>query len=134
VVCIIAGLQVHQSASQRALETYMAELRAKGEKLTYAELYPAAPARASSTSAALFRATANLKAGVIPPSSLELMNLVKAGQARVLWRAPTPSLTPSWLNAPAAPGKRSLSPSPAPTWTDLRDEMKNNEVSLTEIR
>jgi hypothetical protein len=85
VLCLGAVLLlVHRSHSRNALRLYLAELRARGEKLTVTELNAGStPPATSNTTKALFQAVAKLRGGVVGPGNLIPRDFVRPGEALV---------------------------------------------------
>src|SRR5436309_15986201 len=74
----------HHSRTRNALQQYKAELRAKGEKLSFDELMLSWPSNANDSTAALTNAVGRLVRGSVDPGSLEVRKYVGPGRARVL--------------------------------------------------
>src|SRR6516162_7670276 len=81
----------HARRSRSALERYETELRARGEKLTLAELPYSITTTGQQALAALMVAASGLSHSNLHPSTLEIMRLDAPGQARVLWREQEPT-------------------------------------------
>jgi hypothetical protein len=126
VLCLGAVLLlVHRSHSRNALRLYLAELRARGEKLTVTELNAGStPPATSNTTKALFQAVAKLRGGVVGPGNLIPRDFVRPGEALVRWREAVP--------APDAP--RTAPSATTLTWSQIRDQFQSNDVALAEIR
>ncbi len=92
---LILGTCAQRSGDRHALVKYKSDLRAKGEKLTLAELgYPREPE--SSGSFELLLSNANLLSGrSLDPGMLNLISLVEPGKAQVAWQMPQPPLDQS---------------------------------------
>jgi hypothetical protein len=135
VAFVVILLLVHQSRSERVLQRYISGLRAKGEKLTYADLKISPPDPSNRSSVALFRATGKLKALALAPAMLDLRKFVGPGQAQVLWRQPLPNEDTRPANPKSKPPKSSPAPTQAEvTWTDFREQIESNQAALAEIR
>jgi len=117
------GLVGHESQSRRALREYQAQLRAKGEKLTYAELTRFRSTNANSSLDALTNAVGRLRSGLFYPGSLELRHNVRPGYARVLW-----------LESSPGPAANSNHPRSTVSWEYFAAELETNKVALEEIR
>ncbi|MCL4786032.1 MAG: hypothetical protein KJ070_04455 [Verrucomicrobia bacterium] len=92
---LILGTCAQRSGDRHALVKYKSDLRAKGEKLTLAELgYPREPE--SSGSFELLLSNANRFSGRrLDPGMLNLISLVEPGKAQVAWQMPQPPLDQS---------------------------------------
>src|SRR5882724_10538641 len=115
------GLLGHESRSSRVLREYQAELRTKGEKLTYSELTRSRSTNGNSSLDALTNAVARIRPGLLYPGSLELRHLVRPGYARILWME----------SSPAANSNHSGN---AVSWEDFAAELETNSVAMEEIR
>ena len=104
----------HGSRTKRILREYKAELRARGEKLTYAELKSSYANNLDRFLPAFTNATGRLRQVPLQPGLLELRHFVAPGTARVLWSASSPANTISW--------------------DEFRSELALNQRSLDEIR
>src|SRR6266699_3704242 len=80
----------HHSRTRSALQQYKAELRAKGEKLSFDELMRSWPSNANNSTAALTNAVGRLVRGPVEPGSLEVRKFVGPGRARILWMEDSP--------------------------------------------
>ena len=83
------GLLGHDSRSRRALRNYKAELRAKGEKLTYEELTRTRSTNLNFSTGALTNAVARLRFGAFGPHLLDLRKF--AGPCRLIKCPNTPA-------------------------------------------
>jgi len=93
---IILGTCSHRSASRDALAKYKSDLRAKGEKLSWADLgYPRKPEPANRFDQLVAQAS-KLKSSKLQPGALDLFSFVGPGKARVAWQMPRPPFNPSW--------------------------------------
>jgi len=119
------GVVLIWSASSRnrnALAKYKAELRAKGEKLSAAELgYPHLPEPSESLDQ-LQAGLGSMARGVWQPGMLKLMRYVSAGRAQVCWAEAQPQVY-SWAVK-----------TNSPTWEDLTALLATNAESMAEIR
>jgi hypothetical protein len=112
----------HARRSRSALERYETELRARGEKLTLAELPYSITTTGQQALAALMVAASGLSHSNLHPSTLEIMRLDAPGQARVLWREQEP-ITSDRKGKPVSGG-----------WADLGGSLRANEPSFAAIR
>lgn len=108
--------------SQRALAKYKAELRAKGEKLTWAELgYPRTP-EANNSLQKMLAAVDKIGPGKTDPSHFSLMAYVGPGRAQPCWAAEQPPLG-DWVKG-----------SNSSTWAEFQSENNLAQAALGEIR
>lgn len=92
LMVVLAGTCVQRSNRQAALARYKSELRAKGEKISLADLgYPRQPDANRSFDPLITNATllANRNVG---PGTLGIFEFIGPGKARVGWRLPRPPL------------------------------------------
>src|SRR3989442_1442580 len=85
---------LYRTLGHRALQTYVAELRAKGEKLTFKEL--SAVSMSLPLGDSLVRLTNAVQSlGELPGgrTNLKVMQFVAPGRARVAWRQSAPPWT-----------------------------------------
>jgi hypothetical protein len=80
----------HNSGSRAALQKYKAELRAKGEKLTFEELMGSHQTSLTDSLIRLTNAIARLAYSSLSPGSFEPRKFVGPGEARVLWKEDSP--------------------------------------------
>jgi len=111
-----------RSGDRRALQKYQAELAAKGEKLTFAELTRGRQTNAVDSQAVITNAAAKLRGGALNPASLDARRYVGPGQASVTWQQASPSGT--------QPG----GPSSLGTWEYFAAQMQAAQGALQEIR
>ena len=111
-----------RSGDRSKLQQYQAELRAKGEKLTLAELTRGRQPSAVDSHALITNAVAKLSGARITPGLLELRKYIGPGQASVTWR----QASPSWTQ-PAGIGGRG-------SWEELAAQMQGAQGALQEIR
>ncbi len=119
---VFVGLSLRKSRSREALQLYQAELRAKGEMLTFAELTSSRPTNLNFSLATLTNAVFKLRLGPVNPGNLDLRKAVAPGQARVLWLEP--SAMESWVRGTST----------AVSWEVLAVQMRYNREALAEIR
>src|SRR5262245_43181785 len=95
---VFAGIAAlgHRSRTGSALQRYKAELVAKGEKLTYAELVGPRSTNASGSLAALTNAVAQLGSSRFHPGSFDFRRYVAPGQACALWMQDTAENRSGW--------------------------------------
>ena len=116
------ALLASRSGSRGALQRYRAELQAKGEKLTYAELTRGRLTNAVDSHAIITNATAKLRSSPFVPGLLTPRAYLLPGQATVTWRQPDLGLMNS-----DAPGRSG-------TWEEFDAQMRAAESPLQEIR
>ena len=121
VLAVMAILGV-RSSSRSALRRYERELRAKGEKLTFAELTRGRQPNAGDSHALLTNAVAKLSNGRFAPGMLDQRRYVRPGQASVTWKQASPSWTQS-----AGPGSGG-------TWEEFAVQMQAAQGTMQEIR
>jgi hypothetical protein len=122
VVLAILGLLGSHSGSRGALRTYLAELKASGEKLTYADLMDGRPTNFFDSHAVITNASARLKGGKIFPGLIEPRKYVGPGQAMVTWLQPSPLRAVSTLGTNGA------------TWEDLEAQMQAVQDTFQQVR
>jgi hypothetical protein len=122
---LVLGLLIlgHGSTSRAALAKYKAELRAKGEKLTFAELVKSSSADRSLWNSNLVRVTTTLANArpAIHPSHVDARKFTKSGLAQ-----------PFWLEDSPLPAKRPGEKTG--TWEQFASEMESNSAALYELR
>src|SRR5262245_40022765 len=124
-VLVIIPLTVgHFARSRDALAKYKADLRAKGEKLTFQELVGSIATNNFGSDAALTNAVAKIRTqpGAFDPSRLEPRKLQSPGRARVIWMA----------GNPAGLGLRGKSPGEG--WANFDGQMEQNQAVTAELR
>src|SRR5512147_3263740 len=96
----VIALLAARSGSRAELQRYKAELRAKGEKLSYSELDAVRRPAGEDTHAVITIATVSLRNYGLNPGLLELRSYVGPGAALVNWR----QAKPVWQKSSAAGG------------------------------
>ena len=88
--------------NQTALAKYKAELRAKGEMLTFADLGYPRPAETNNSLQKLLIAVDKISPGKTYPGKLGLMSYLGPGRAQPCWVAAQPPLAThhKWANTP----------------------------------
>lgn len=117
----VCAFWLGRSRGQSALAAYKAELRAKGEKLSWAELGYPRPADTNSSLSKLQIAVDRIASGKVEPGLLTLQQYVGPGLARVVWRAGQP---PFGTNAPVE----------VLTWSEFLAVFTDIESELQDIR
>lgn len=120
IVLAAIGLFVHQDASKSALEKYKAELRAKGELLTLAELTASFTADVPDSMGVITNAAAKLRTASFQPGGNGVMEFIAPGNARVTWMQNAVSLYGATTNYIA--------------WTNFLTQLDQVEDSLEKIR
>ena len=111
-----------RSSNQGTLAKYKAELRAKGEKLTWAELgYPRTP-EANNSLQKMLTAVDTISPGRTDPGKLGLMSYVGPGRAQPCWAAAQPQMASHYKG------------SNAPTWEEFESDNESAQGALVEIR
>jgi len=121
LVCALMALLGMRSGSQSAFREYEAELKAKGEKLTYEELMLGRATNAADSHAVFTNAVARLKSGRLHPGMLDLRKYVRPGEALVAWR----QTSPVWGKSNGPVGG---------TWEEMDEQMQAVQDTLHEVR
>ena len=115
------GLFGHRSNSRKALQQYKAQLRAQGEKLTYAEL-TASRIHSPNNSLAIITNTANqLRRYWFQPGTMDFMPFDKPGRVRIAWKEAQPRASTSSPGGPV-------------TWVELTEQVDAAKVELETIQ
>jgi hypothetical protein len=122
LVMAVMALLASRSGSRGALQRYKVELKAKGEKLTYAELTRGRLTNAVDTQAIITNAIAKLGGERLSPGLLLTRRCVQPGRATLAWKQPGPGLI-----QPVGPGRLG-------TWAELEAQMQAVEGILRDIR
>ena len=122
LILAVMALLGARSGSRGALRKYKAELRAKGEKLTFAELTRERLTNVVDSHAVITNAAETFRNARLNPGLLEVRKYVRPGQATVTWR----QNTPAWQNT-AASGSGG-------TWEELDRQMQAAQSTLGEVR
>ncbi len=91
IALVAIALLAHQAKSKSALEKYKAELRAKGEKFTFAELAASYTTNANNSMAVITNAANTLRATRTGPGNVEFRKYAAPGQATLAWESSEPS-------------------------------------------
>jgi hypothetical protein len=125
LVAAIVSFVIFKRGSSHRLEDYEAALRARGERLTWAELWPAGFTNEVSSPhklAALFNTARSLAGGRVTPGLLEPEKLVQPGRALVSWKQLYPAISAvTGTNGPV-------------TWGDFATQMEKNAAGLETLR
>jgi hypothetical protein len=122
VVLVVLALLGGGTRNRGSLQRYKAELRARGEKLTFDELLRSRSTNVVNTMTPLSTAVLTLGDARFLPTPVEGRKYVSPGRARVGWGGDYPS----WLSTNSASAR--------PTWADLAAEMADAQPALAEIR
>ena len=122
LIAAVMAVLAMGSGSRAALRQYVAELQAKGEKLTFEELTCDRLTNSPDTHAVIRGAARALERAGSSPSSLELRTYVGPGQAAVTWR----QARPVWGKANGPPDTRG--------WAELEAQMKAAQKTLQRLR
>jgi len=104
------------------LRQYQEALRAKGEKLSFAELTCGRRTNTVDSHAVITNAVLKLNGARLPPSLLELRRYSTPGRASVTWRQPRPT----WTQSSGSGGDG--------TWDEFAAQMQAAQSTLLEIR
>ena len=122
LVAIVLGTLGAHSGTRRALRAYVAELQARGEKLTSADLTRGRATNFFDSHAVITNASLQLKGGKFSPGMLEVRRYVGPGQAIVTWQQPAPL----WAN--------STGPTSRANWEEMETQMQEVQDTLQEVR
>ena len=124
LLVVIVALWGWSQCSRRpnALAQYKAKLRAKGEKLTWAEMGYPRPAETNTSLERLEAAVAQLPASAIEPGLVEHMPFTIPGRAQPAWAFAEPRLQPSPHDTNSV------------TWEEFDSDMQKAGNALAEIR
>ncbi len=123
VVILIVGVLVDRSGSRNALQKYKAQLRAKGEKLSFAELGFPRPPENEDGLLQLKNAVAQIQSGTFAPGLLTVPRFIAPGRVEVRWQLPEALLTDynggttNWMS-----------------WTNFNAQLAGAADQLAEIR
>jgi hypothetical protein len=123
VVLGLCAFWLGHSRSKSALAKYKSELRARGEKLTWAELGYPRPPQTNRGLTQLVAAANRLGNAKFEPGMLALMNYVEPGRAQACWTGPNPRFSP---NTPTG--------MVAVTWAEMGAAFQEAMPELADIR
>ena len=106
--------------SQSAAQRYLAALRAKGEKLSYAELIRSRRRASGLAQTVISNNAPFLRSSSLEPAYLDYTDTRQPGRVTVVWRQPTPT--------PAATGGKPT------TWAQFNEAIRQAQPPLREIR
>jgi hypothetical protein len=145
-LCLAVAIFIFRSNGKSDLEKLKADLRIRGEKLTFAEFYQPQGGSQRERFDAFLRATDQLQ-GEVHPGMLRLMDHVSSGKARIAWVQPAVPVDSSPLYPypmhrrggasliVAATNSGAIQNSqPTNTWKSFASELARNEDSLSAIR
>jgi hypothetical protein len=124
LVCVSAFWLSHRSKSGSALAKYKAELRQKGEKITFAELGFPRAAETNRSIQLLTNAVKRIKGGAFEPGALATMQFTGPGRAQVSWSAPAAVLS----------GRYGRGTSNTLSWETVSAALDATRPALEEIR
>jgi hypothetical protein len=113
----------HRSSACRELQRYKAELRARGEKLTYAELAQGRATNCSGSYLSVSNAATRLAETTFSPGTIQHQKYVSPGLACAGWTEARPGL---WHDSSA--------PAPALTWEGVNTQLETARDPLEQIR
>src|ERR1035441_9334865 len=124
LVLVLAAMALlgARTGDRIALQQYLTELRAKGEKLTFADLTRGRQTNTNGSYDIITNAVAKFSGGRFYPGLLEVRNYVGPGQVSVTWR----QASPTWMQSAgsASPG----------AWEEFATQMQAAQGALQEIR
>lgn len=118
----ISVLFVSRYSRHQTLSAYVEELRARGEKITFAELIASLSSNTNDSLAVLTNVV--LQLGPLPgdATNIDIMHYVGPGRAQVAWRVGEPT----WAVSPVR--------SPHITWTDVGNRVTQMAAPLDKLR
>ena len=119
LAAVLTVLLTHRSRSRTNLLKYKAQLRARGEKLTLAELTQSRSTQFNNGLQLLTNAVKKLAWGGLSPGLLQTRNFVGPGQALPAWELPLPSAAMSGTQA---------------TWENFSVQLEANAAVIAELR
>jgi hypothetical protein len=122
LILLLMAVMGMRSRSRSALRTYVAELQAKGEKLTYADLMRGRGTNAFDSHAVVTNAAATLKGGKFIPGLLDLRRYDLPGQPMVNWK----QAKPLWSKSNGALRTN--------TWEEMEAQIQAVQDTLQEVR
>lgn len=122
LACVLLALLGDSSRKGGSLESYQAELRAQGEKLTFEELTCGRKTNRVDSQVAITNAAAKLGGVGLTPGYLKVREYVGPGRASVTWK----QTSPTW--SPSAGANRDS------TWEAFDTQMQEVQGTLQEIR
>jgi hypothetical protein len=122
VVCAVLALLGGAARNRGSLQSYRAELRARGEKLTFQELELSRSTNGNGSMAALSNAVAKLGIPQFPPGNIDVRKYVRPGSARLCWRG----ASPGWTSTTSSNAQ--------PTWAELAEQITAAQSALAQLR
>ncbi|HEV2208104.1 MAG TPA: hypothetical protein VG167_04975 [Verrucomicrobiae bacterium] len=122
LVVLSAWMLGRDSRSANSLAKYRAQLAAKGERLTIAELIAARVPSTNDSQAVLTNAVACIGAQRLHPSGLDLRHYTAPGRAQAVWQQDPPN----WGNG--------FGQAPSGTWENFAAEVDSLQQPLADIR
>jgi type II secretory pathway pseudopilin PulG len=111
-----------RTGDRSALQQHLTELRAKGEKLTFADLTRGRQTNTNGSYPIITNAVAKLSGARFYPGLLEVQKYVGPGLARVTWR----QASPTWIQSAGSANRG--------TWEEFAAQMQAAQGTLQEIR
>jgi type II secretory pathway pseudopilin PulG len=111
-----------RSGDRSALQQYLTELRAKGEKLTFADLTRGRQTNTNGSYPIITNAVAKFSGARFYPGLLEVRKYVGPGQASVTWR----QASPTWIQSAGSASRGA--------WEEFATQMQAAQGALQEIR
>jgi len=121
VACVITLIQ--RSKARSALAAYKADLRAKGEKLSFEEAGYPFPLETNANLEHFVKLADQLRAKSTIPGNFNVMPFAAPGRAIVVWAGDPPKLVNANSDSPAGP-----------SWAELESDMNAADALLSEIR
>ena len=124
LVLVLAAMALlgARSGDRIALQQYLTELRAKGEKLTFADLTRGRQTNTNGSYDIITNAVAKFSGARLYPGLLEVQKYVGPGQARVTWR----QASPTWMQSAGSASRGA--------WEEFATQMQAAQGTLQEIR
>jgi hypothetical protein len=122
VVVVLLALLGTGSRNRSSLQSYQAELRARGEKFTFEDLERSRSTNVNTSMAALSNAVSMLGIPQFSPGNIEVRKYVSPGCARLCWKGPSPGWTSNTVS------------DVAPTWAQLAEQITAAQPALSDLR
>jgi len=122
VVFVLLALIGGGSRNRGSLQSYQAELRARGEKLTFEELDRSRSTNLTDTLTVLSNAVPKLLNAGFSPGDIETTKYVGPGRARLAWKG----ASPNWRSGTSSNAQ--------PTWALVAQDIAAAQSALAEIR
>ena len=122
LVFVLLALLGTGSRNRSSLQSYQAELRARGEKLTFEDLERSRSTNVNNSIAALSNAVSMLGIPQFNPGCIALRRYVSPGCARLCWKG----TSPGWTSNATFDTQ--------PTWAQLGEQITAAQPALSELR